>query len=39
MTYQDIPCKPDLYTPKPYQVGFVMFLNVLNERQKMNDDR
>ena len=29
----------DLYTSKPYQVGFLMFLNVLNERQEMNDER
>ena len=29
----------DLYSPKPYQTGFLMFLNVLNERKKMNDDR
>ena len=26
----------DLYGHKPYQAGFLMFLNVLNERQKMN---
>ena len=29
----------DLYTLKPYQAGFLMFLCVLNEKQKMNDDR
>ena len=26
------------YTPKPYPSGFLMFLHVLNEREKVNDN-
>ena len=33
-----IPYRLDLYTPKSYQTSYLMIPNVLNERQKMNDD-